>query len=108
MCAKIFIGISKPNLDPTGLYFSRECTDDWFISANNGALWGKGEFGDDRAAGDDRAGGTPAHTAGPAQVAGPRVRQPVPRPAKSAIALKKNAPPTHPSIHTESGWLVGL
>jgi hypothetical protein len=38
---------NKPNLDPTGLYFSRECTDDWFISATNGALLGNGKFGDD-------------------------------------------------------------
>jgi hypothetical protein len=27
----IFIGVSRPNLDPTGVYFGRDCTDGWFI-----------------------------------------------------------------------------
>jgi hypothetical protein len=30
----IFIGISRPNLDPTGRYIGSECTDGWFIDAN--------------------------------------------------------------------------
>jgi hypothetical protein len=45
----IFIGISRPNLDPTGRYFNRECTDGWFINANTGSLWGNGKYDDDGA-----------------------------------------------------------
>jgi hypothetical protein len=45
----IFIGISRPNLDPTGRYFNRECTDGWFINANHGGLWGNGKYDDDGA-----------------------------------------------------------
>jgi hypothetical protein len=37
------IGISRPNLDPTGHYYKRECTDGWFILANNGSLYGNGK-----------------------------------------------------------------
>jgi hypothetical protein len=29
----IFVGISRPNLDPTGKYFHGDCTDGWFIYA---------------------------------------------------------------------------
>jgi hypothetical protein len=36
----IFIGISRPNLDPTGKYLQRGCTDSWLICADNGALYG--------------------------------------------------------------------
>jgi hypothetical protein len=39
----IVIGISRPNLDPTGLYDDRNCTDVWFMSAMSGALWGNGK-----------------------------------------------------------------
>jgi hypothetical protein len=39
----IFIGISRPNLDPTGSYHHSECTDGWFIFAAYGALWGNGK-----------------------------------------------------------------
>jgi hypothetical protein len=45
----ILIGISRPNLDPTGVYYERECTDGWFTSANSGALYGNGKWCDDRA-----------------------------------------------------------
>jgi hypothetical protein len=45
----ILIGISRPNLDPTGQYWKRECTDGWFISAHNGALYGNGKKHDHRA-----------------------------------------------------------
>jgi hypothetical protein len=38
----IFIGISRPNLDPAGRYFDRGCTDGWFIFAYYGALYGNG------------------------------------------------------------------
>jgi hypothetical protein len=40
----IFIGISRPNLNPAGKrYCDRICTDGWFIYANNGCLWGNGK-----------------------------------------------------------------
>jgi hypothetical protein len=47
----IFIGISRPNLDPTEEYWRSECTDGWFIYANNGALYGNGKLMDDGAGG---------------------------------------------------------
>jgi hypothetical protein len=37
-----YIGISRPNLDPTECYYQRDCTDGWFIYANGGALCGNG------------------------------------------------------------------
>jgi hypothetical protein len=43
------IGISRPNLAPTGEYISRECTDGWFIAANSGTIWGNGTQHDDQA-----------------------------------------------------------
>jgi hypothetical protein len=45
----IYIGISRPNLDPTGEYFGRGCTDGWFIDSCYGALYGNGKYGDDPA-----------------------------------------------------------
>jgi hypothetical protein len=45
----INIGISRPNLDPTGKYIDRECTDAWFMYAARGGLFGNGKYGDDRA-----------------------------------------------------------
>jgi hypothetical protein len=39
----ILIGISRPNLDPTGCYFRRWHTDGWFMDALNGALYGNGD-----------------------------------------------------------------
>jgi hypothetical protein len=58
----ILIGISRPNLNPAGEYFGIDCTDGWFIYADEGALWGNGMQGDDRAGEynqgmDDAAGG---------------------------------------------------
>jgi hypothetical protein len=44
-----FIGVSRPNLDPTRYYIGRECTDGWFIAAFNGYLYGNGKEGDDEA-----------------------------------------------------------
>jgi hypothetical protein len=35
---RTFIGVSRPNLDLTRLYFSRECTDNY-----TGDLWGNGK-----------------------------------------------------------------
>jgi hypothetical protein len=46
----IFIGISRPNLDPAGAYYySRECTDGWFINTYNGGLGGNGKQRDNEA-----------------------------------------------------------
>jgi hypothetical protein len=42
------IGISRPNLDPAGEYFRRECTDGWF-TCDNGCLWGNGRANDNPA-----------------------------------------------------------
>ena len=45
----ILIGISRPNLDPRGEYFGRECTDGWFIFAAYGDLYGNGKEREDAA-----------------------------------------------------------
>jgi hypothetical protein len=42
----IFIGISRPNLDPARCYFGSECTDGWFMFAFDGSLCGNGKYGD--------------------------------------------------------------
>ena len=47
----IAIGISRPNLDPPKFYCLRDCTDGWFIHAEDGTLWGNGKEGDDEAGG---------------------------------------------------------
>jgi hypothetical protein len=55
----IFIGISRPNLDPTGAYFDSDCTDGWFMYAYDGCLYGNGKYRDNAAGGyklDDRVG----------------------------------------------------
>jgi ABC-type molybdate transport system substrate-binding protein len=50
------IGISRPNLDPTGCYFRRWHTNGWFMDALNGALYGNGKAVDDQAGPYDEAG----------------------------------------------------
>jgi hypothetical protein len=45
----LFIGISRPNLDPTEYYFERDSADGWFMDAGNGALCGNGKEDDDEA-----------------------------------------------------------
>jgi hypothetical protein len=45
----IFIGISRPNLEPAGAYFHRNCNDGWFVNAHDGTLWGNGKQQADRA-----------------------------------------------------------
>jgi hypothetical protein len=42
-----FIGISRPNLDPTGNHLERDCTDGWFIRSGAGSLYGNGKQNDD-------------------------------------------------------------
>jgi hypothetical protein len=44
-----FIGISRPNLDPTGGYIESACTDGWFINAAYGGLFGNGKVRDNHA-----------------------------------------------------------
>jgi hypothetical protein len=44
-----FVGISRPNLDPTACYFSKDCTDGWFIYGYHGGLCGNGKIDDDKA-----------------------------------------------------------
>jgi hypothetical protein len=43
----ILIGISRPNLNPTREYYSRYCTDGWFISTLAGSLCGNGKGASD-------------------------------------------------------------
>jgi hypothetical protein len=52
----MFVGISRPNLDPAGDYHGSDCTDGWFISAGYGSLWGNGKHGDDAAGPYDATG----------------------------------------------------
>jgi hypothetical protein len=47
----LFVGISRPNLEPTGRYLGRECTNGWLTNANSGSLWGNGKYNDDEAGG---------------------------------------------------------
>jgi hypothetical protein len=49
--SNIFIGISRPNLDPTGEHYQSTCTDAWFINAHLGSLFGNGKAYDDGAGG---------------------------------------------------------
>jgi hypothetical protein len=49
--SNIFIGISRPNLGPTGCYYCSDCTDGWFIDAAYGGLCGNGKYIDDHAGG---------------------------------------------------------
>jgi hypothetical protein len=46
-----FIGICRPNLDPTGWYYSKDSTDGWFMEAGRGSLRGNGKEGHVDAAG---------------------------------------------------------
>jgi hypothetical protein len=39
----VFIGISRPNLDPTKDYCWSDCADGWFLYAQTGTLWGNGK-----------------------------------------------------------------
>jgi hypothetical protein len=51
-----FIGISRPNLDPTGGFrnLERDCTDGWCIRAADGTLYGNGKAYDDTAGGYEK------------------------------------------------------
>jgi hypothetical protein len=43
------VGISRPNLDSTGYYYLRGCTDAWFMYPQDGSLYGNGKQDDDAA-----------------------------------------------------------
>jgi hypothetical protein len=45
----MYIGVARPNLDPTGHYALSNCTDGFFMFNHNGALYGKGKYMDDGA-----------------------------------------------------------
>jgi hypothetical protein len=47
----MFIGISRPNLDPRGEYYLRRSTDGWFIYPKEGTLCGNGKSFADAAGG---------------------------------------------------------
>jgi hypothetical protein len=39
----MFVGVSRPNLDPVGAHIEPDRTDGWFIHHGNGALYGNGK-----------------------------------------------------------------
>jgi hypothetical protein len=45
----VFVGATRPNLDPDGYYCTPDCTDGWFISSWAGSLCGNGKADDDEA-----------------------------------------------------------
>jgi hypothetical protein len=51
LVAGIYIGISRPNLDPTGCYYDSDCTDAWLILVFSGSLYSNGKTNDDKAGG---------------------------------------------------------
>jgi hypothetical protein len=51
----VFVGVTRPNLDPVGDYIEAECTDGWFIHMGDGSLYGNGKR-DDAPAGDYKQG----------------------------------------------------
>jgi hypothetical protein len=46
---RFFVGVTRPNLDPVGVYMGSNCADGWFIDVADGSLWGNGKAGDDAA-----------------------------------------------------------
>jgi hypothetical protein len=48
---EMFIGVTRPNLNPDGDYARRESTDGWFIYTYNGSLYGNGKAQDNEAGG---------------------------------------------------------
>jgi hypothetical protein len=47
--SSMYIGISRPNLNPTQFYYTSDGTDGWFIESSTGSLCGNGKYLDDRA-----------------------------------------------------------
>jgi hypothetical protein len=46
--SNIYIGISRPNLNPKGRHWGAEITDGWFVDAYDGSLCGNGKYFTDR------------------------------------------------------------
>jgi hypothetical protein len=53
----IFVGVTRPNLDPVNNYIDGDCTDGWFIHTHHGSLYGNEKFDDDPAGDRDDAAG---------------------------------------------------
>jgi hypothetical protein len=47
----IYVGVTRPNLDPVGDYVYENCTDGWFIYVGAGSLFGNGKHDSDAAGG---------------------------------------------------------
>jgi hypothetical protein len=47
----IFLGVTRPNLNPIGFYGTKDCNNAWLIYAYGGDLCGNGLYGDDEAGG---------------------------------------------------------
>jgi hypothetical protein len=45
----IFVGVTRPNLNPVGDYMGRDCTDGWFTHVGDGTLYGNDKDGRDAA-----------------------------------------------------------
>jgi hypothetical protein len=45
----IFVGVTRPSLDPVGDYMVSDCTDGWFSHVRDGTLYGNGKHGHDAA-----------------------------------------------------------
>jgi hypothetical protein len=45
----IFVGVTRPNLNPMGSYADRDSTEGWFVHNAGGSLFGNGKEGDDEA-----------------------------------------------------------
>ena len=43
----MFVGITRPNLNPAGRYIDSGCNDGWLICVSDGSLWGNGKQNDD-------------------------------------------------------------
>jgi hypothetical protein len=49
--SSMYVGVSRPNLDPVGDYMCEACTDGWFTSLYRGSLFGNSKFDDDASGG---------------------------------------------------------
>jgi hypothetical protein len=47
----MFVGVTRPNLNPVGNCTRSDCTEGWFIGSGGAALYGNGKYGHDAAGG---------------------------------------------------------
>jgi hypothetical protein len=47
--ASMYVGVTRPNLDPVGDYMEEDCTDGWFIRTGCGSLYGNDKEDSDAA-----------------------------------------------------------